>query len=174
MAIQTIKLESSRGAALIENGASAITTGTNISLFSTTIASRSMGTNKVARFEIALHFTTPALSTTTLTLTLKFGTASITLSNGILIASSLTAKPIIITGRIANLNSTNGQYIWVKVDNSSAGINILSTLGSGSVVSDTTWAIDTTIDQTLQLLSTLGSITTGTSIQAMLVDLNLS
>lgn len=170
----TTKLESNRGFALIENSGNTINNSTTeVTLFSTTIKAGQMGTNKIARFEITCHVTTPTLSIPTLTIKLKLGTAVLTIASSAL-SANISDKPVIITGKVANINATNAQYVSVRLDNSSAGNLIFSTLGASSIVSDATWAVDTTVDQTLSVTGQFGGLSSTTSIVTKLVDLNLS
>ena len=174
MAITTTKLESNRGFALIENGASAITNSTTeTSLFSTTVKGGQMSTNKIAELQLVFHVTTPAISIPTLVLKVKLGTAVTTIATGTL-GSSITDKPFILTASIANQNATNVQYMYAKLDNSSLGINLFSALGAGSTVADATWAVDTAVDQVLSVTAQFGGLSATTSIVTKLVKLNLS
>jgi hypothetical protein len=172
----TFKFEANRGFALVESAGSTLTNSTTETvLFAANIPAGKMGTSKILKFEFSLHLTSPALSVPTITLKLKLGaTFAITLANAALLSASLSNKPILIKGKIANMNSTSSQYVQVEIMNNSAGTNILSSLGSSFVVTDATAAVDTTVDQTLALTAQFGALSSTTSVSPMLVELNLT
>lgn len=170
----TKKLEGNRGYIINESGAAAISnTVSEMSLFSTTIPAYKMGDSKILKFELTCAITTPTLSIPTLTLKLRFGTFTMNITTTVTINASLTEKPILIEGKIMNITSSS-QYIVVKVFNNSSGVNILSGLGSGLTVVDSTSAIDTNSDQVFSITSQFGGLSGTTSITPKIVEINLT
>lgn len=169
------RLESNRGYAINEISSTVLnaTSTTETALFSDTIPAGKLGTFKLLNFSFIAHLSTPALSLPSLTLKLKFGSTAATTIVNSLLAASISDKPILISGTIANLGVTNSQYIFINVTNYS-NTAIFGALGSSFVVSDGTWVVDTTVDQ---VLSITGQFTTGlstTSITPKLIQINVS
>jgi len=168
----TTKLEGNRGYAVMETGGNTISNTINKSpLFTTVIPGGKMGSNKILKLELTCQLTTPALSIPSLALRLEFGSASVVLATG-LISANLTDRPLLIEAKIANQGNSN-QYVTVKVLNNS-GLLIFAGLSSSFLITDTSWTVDTTVDQTLAVTAQFGGLSTTTSIITKLVELNLT
>jgi len=158
-----------------ESGGPAVTnTTTETNIFSTIIPAGKMGIAKVINFQLIVHITTPALTIPTISLKLKFGTGVLTIANVAILSASVTDKPMLISGKIANLGVTNSQYVMVEFTNSNGVSAILAGLANSFIVADTSFTIDTTVDQTLAVSAQFGALSSTTSIVPKLIELVLT
>lgn len=170
----TIKFEGNRGYGLNEfNGSTLLNTTAETTLFSTVIPAGKLGSAKILDFKICFHISTPTLSIPTLTLKLKLGSASLTLSSTANLSANLTDKPLIVEAEISNLGVANSQFVLAKVFNNSAGL-ILSGLSSAFSATDGTWAVDTTVDQTLSVTGQFGALSGTTTVTPKSVRINIT
>lgn len=136
-----IQRETSRGFSVGEYSASTLTNSSSeTTLFSQNIVAGRMGTNK----ELVFGLLPPSI-----TVKIKFGSATLTVLNGQSLATSLaSAKPFIIEGMVCN-NSVSTQFIYAKISQASNTLPLLLSASSGMDSAD--WTIDTSSDQTFSI-----------------------
>lgn len=135
------------------------TTETNLISGGDVILANTLVTNRNYHFRLLCRITTPALSIPTITVKVKLGASSISLTTNAGISAGLTNQPFTIEGDIL-ADGVNTQIIhaWITQN-----VTSVFSLNTGNTAMVTNWAEDMTTDKTFNISVTWGGITVGTT-----------
>ena len=128
--------------------------------YTDSIKANNLTLGKYYQFRIDLAITTPLVNIGTLTLTLKYGTGTLIVTNASVLVGSLTSAPVIITGTIVG-RGTNSQYVTMNISQPQG--NAIN-LTSGTSLMQGTMAVDATVSQLVTVTAQLGGTVGGTTI----------
>lgn len=134
-------------------------------LFTQTIPGGLLGTAKHVHVTLVCQLSSTIINPA-LTLTLKYGTSTLVVANTAGINASLSSVPFILNADIYAVNSTSSQVATATISNSTSGalgLNMYQAVG--------TWAIDSTVDQTLAITAQFNSALTGTTLIPLLMTI---
>ena len=167
-----IPQETGRGFTVTDSAAIAVNNvTTETSLFNQTISASKMGSSKTLTFSAFCMLTTPALSLPALTVRLKFGSSTLLITSGLSLAASMVNEPFMIRGQIIN-KSSSSQIVWARIEQGANSIPLL--LGISSAFKGAKWTEDTTVDKTFSLTAQFSLLSSGTTLSAEHVLVELS
>lgn len=167
------KRETARGFASAQNASVALTnTATATTMYSQAISGGNMGTSKEMRFQFICTLTTGAVAPS-LTITIQFGSSTLTVASAIALSLSQTGKPFIVEGSIINKDSASAQLVWAKITQYDTSLPMLLSTSS-AMRADNTWAEDTTVSKTFSIIAQFGTAIVGTTLTFLHASIDLT
>ncbi len=136
-------------------------------IFSGTVPAGVLGTDRSLQVDYYGSVVTGLLPPN-MTIRLKFGGVTTTMINNIPMLASQSNRPISITVKIFNRDSSNSQFILCSVRNPGS-LSILTGLSVMEEVSATS-SVDTTVNQTLEISAQFGSAVATTTLTTQVVE----
>lgn len=165
------KRETSRGFSYSQPEALVLNNSTTESdIFSAVIGAGKMGTNKSIDLTIRCTLTTPLTLVPVGTIKVKFGSSTLTIFDGVAIASLQNNTPFKINVYIRNKTATS-QIVFAEIDQVANNVPMALT-SDRSVYGE--WSEDTTVDKTLAVTGKFGSLSANTFLNVRDVVLDVS
>ena len=133
--------------------------GTKTLLFADTIKANTLVPGKAYSFTVDLALSTPLVSTTTVTLEIKYGSSAINVIGAATLLGSLSSSPVRIRGDMTGKTMSSQLLLTTATQMSGGAISLTPSNAPGRNL----FAVDATVDQPFTINVTLGGGSLGTS-----------